>query len=242
MMTTSGDALAGGIPDRQAVERLVREFEAGLPRLFRLARYYDGRHDILARARLSGLPNSRLVHAFPRYIAQVSASYLLGEPVRVEGQGKAAERLRELLRHASADSIDLELAISQAVFGRAVSLCYEDARRQPFVCALDPRDAFVVYGDTVAREPLFGVYLSGGPRGGFTVYTPHESLAFPPGGGQPEVAPHAFGALPMVEYQNGRDCHGDFEDVLTLIDAYDLLAALERFRERLDSAEPAKEE
>ena len=51
MMTMNGDALKDGIPERQTVERLAREFESGLPRLARLARYYEGRHDILSRAR-----------------------------------------------------------------------------------------------------------------------------------------------------------------------------------------------
>ena len=109
------------------------------------------------RARLTGLPNSRICHAYPRYIAQVSASYLLGEPVQVDGPEPGASALRALLLKASADSVDVELALYQAIFGRAVSLCYEDRSAQPFVCSLNPRNAFVVYDDTVAGDPLFGV-------------------------------------------------------------------------------------
>lgn len=131
------------------------------PCVTRVDTIYDGKHDILLRTRLSGLPNNRIVHAFPRYIAQVSAAYLLGEPVRVEGPEPAAEHLRALLRQSSADSIDVELAVSQAVFGRAVSLVYEGADRRPYVCSLDPRAAFVVYSDSVQHDPLFGVHLSG---------------------------------------------------------------------------------
>ena len=223
MITIKANTLDRGVPSWEAVRRCVREFEAGLPRLARLARYYEGRHDILARTRLPGLPNVRISHAWPRYIAQVSAAYLLGEPARLEGPEPAAASLRDLLSHAGADSIDMELALQQAVFGRAVSLCYENAAGQPCACAPDPRSAFVVYDDTVAHEALFGVYLS--PDRTFAVYTARDILTWPRPGGAPDKTPHPFGTLPMAEYLNGRDVHGDFEDVLALVDAYDLLQA-----------------
>ena len=227
IITLNRSAVSGGVPTPAAINECVRAFRRDLPRLSRLARYFDGRHDILARARLAGLPNNRLTHAYPRYIAQVSASYLLGEPVRVDGPEPGASALRELLIQASADSVDLEIAIAQAVFGRGVSLCYEDdASGAPFVCALDPRTAFVVYDDTVAHEPLFGVYVhADGSDNAFLVYTADavHTLRSSSPRSIPTAVPHAFGAVPMVEYLNGPDAHGDFEDVLSLIDAYDLL-------------------
>ena len=226
MMRLSAERLAGGVPDFQTVEALVRSFEAGALRLNRLARYFEGRHDILARTRLRGLPNSRIPHAFPRYIAQVSAAYLLGEPVSVSGPEPGATALRGLLQKASADSVDVELALHQAIYGRAVSLCYEDASGQAFVCSLDPRSAFVVADDTVAADPLFGVYLTGSPgERSCTVYTKDEVLRYGSRGQVLARQPHPFLALPMVEYYNGVDGHGDFEDVLALIDAYNLLQA-----------------
>ncbi len=225
MVTASPGILKNGIPALSEVEALIRQFEAGSLRLHRLMRYYEGRHDILSRTRLSSLPNNRLAHAYPRYIAQVSAAYLLGEPVRLDGPEPGVKALRGLLLRASADSIDIDLAIDQAVYGRAVSLCYEEEGIAPFVCALDPKCAFVVYDDTVAQNPLFGVYLiSRGREKQITVYTDKAVITWPNGGQKPRVLPHPFKSLPMVEYLNGADAHGDFEDVLSLIDAYNLLS------------------
>lgn len=225
MVTTSPDIIKNGVPDLRAVEALLRQFDAGALRLSRLRRYYEGRHDILSRTRLSGLPNNRLSHAYPRYIAQVSAAYLLGEPVRVEGPEPATAALRGLLLRASADSIDIDLAIDQAVYGRAVSLCYEEKGFLPYVCALNPQNAFVVYDDTVAHNPLFGVYLTGlGKDRQITVYTEKAVVFWANAAKRPLIRPHPFGSLPMVEYMNGADAHGDFEDVLSLIDAYNLLS------------------
>lgn len=236
-MVTINRASYAEYPSQALVQECVRAFEATLSRLNRLARYYDGKHDILARVRLAGMPNNKINHAFPRYIAQVSASYLLGEPVRVDGPEPAAARLRQLLAHAATDSVDIELALHQAIYGRAVSLCYEDAAGQPYTCALDPRNAFVVYDDTVAHNPLFGVYLT--PTAGgksFSVYTETDIITWPQKATAATFTPHPFNALPMVEYWNGTDAHGDFEDVLALVDAYDLLQA-DRLNDRQQFAD-----
>ncbi len=225
MIRIAADRIQDGIPDFTTVEEAVRAFEMGAGRLARLWRYYEGKHAILSRTRLTGLPNSRICHAYPRYIAQVSASYLLGEPVQVDGPEPGAGALRALLLKASADSVDVELALSQAIFGRAVSLCYEDRAAQAFVCSLNPQNAFVVYDDTVAENPLFGVYFqeSMGNKA-YTVYTDRHVITYDKSR-RAQTQPHPFLSLPMVEYKNGADAHGDFEDVLALIDAYNLLQA-----------------
>ena len=226
MITIPAEQMRGARPEPAALRQAIRQFESGLARLNRLARYYEGRHDIFSRARLPGLPNTRLAHPYPRYIAQVSAAYLLGEPVRLEGPEPETGELRQLLRQAGADRADAELALNQAVFGRAVSLCYVGSDGRPAACSLDPRNAFVVYDDTVARRPLFGVYLAGSAGGrAVTVYTASEVLACDGQGNLLRAEAHPFGALPMAEVLNGADALGDFEQVLALVDAYDLLQA-----------------
>ena len=60
------------------------------------------------------------------------------------------------------------------------------------------------------------------------VYTDREIMTFAgPAPGDAGVLKsrrkHFFGGVPMVEYWNGEDERGDFEGVLTLIDAYDRL-------------------
>ena len=38
-----------------------------------------------------------------------------------------------------------------------------------------------------------------------------------------EINPHYFGLVPVVEYKNNEQCLGDYEQVISLIDAYDKL-------------------
>lgn len=226
MLVMDPKDLKEGLPEPERVVELVRAFAAGLPRLHRLLRYYQGRHDILGRVRAPGQPNARLAHGFPRYIAQAGASYLLGESVRYEGPEPATGAFRRVCRLAQAEAIDLELAIDQAVYGQAVSLCYVNRALKPGLCALDPRNAFLVYDGTVEEEPLFGVRVTGRDLSEVTVYTDRLVARLRPDKrGYATRVPHPFGVVPMTAYRNSADCGGDFEPVLGLVDAYDLLAS-----------------
>ena len=214
-----------------AEQRRLRE-----TRLDALKRYFDGEHAISARARLSGLPNNRLVHALPGYIAAISAGYLAGSPVQYTHKDNPAafEQLVAALRRCDTQSIDAELAVDAAVYGRAVELCYADEQAKPRVAQADPRHAFVVYDDTVEHRPLLGMTVCDVLDKRLkkcceriTVYTAMLAVHMERRAGEAPVevsrAAHYFGGVPMTEYWNNAAETGDFEPVLPLIDAYDAL-------------------
>ena len=236
----------GGAPDAATLDACLREHLARLPRLNRLKRYYDGRNDVLARRREPGLPNNRLAHAFPRYITAMASGYLIGSPVdyqpRDEGDPReraAVDALAAAYRQGCVDSVDAELARNASIYGRGVELVYADEHARPRSASLDPASAFVVYDDTVAMAPLFGVYYAPVRRGdGGTdgwrahVFTDRERVTYrlsALGGFRADAvedrAAHYFGGVPMIEYWNDECERGDFEPVLSLIDAYDALAS-----------------
>jgi len=205
-------------------------------RLDVLKDYYDGNHAILSRVRLSGLPNNRLAHAMPRYITAIAAGYLVGSPVQysLKDHPAAFEQLAQVLRRCDAQSIDAELAVDAAVYGKAVELCYADLQAKPRVAQADPRYAFVVYDDTVEHRPLLGIAAGDVKdkhlkkvKERITVYTDSLVVHMERRSSETPVetgrAAHYFGAVPMNEYWNNADETGDFEAVLPLIDAYDAL-------------------
>lgn len=205
-------------------------------RLDALKRYYDGDHTILSRARLSGLPNNRLAHALPKYIVAIAAGYLAGSPVQysLSENPAALEELTAALRRSDAQSVDAELAVDAAVYGKAVELCYADDQAKPRVAQADPRRAFVVYDDTVEHKPLLGIAVSDvldrnlkKSRERVTVCTDSLIVQMERRSNETPAevsrAPHYFGGVPMTEYWNNASETGDFEPVLPLIDAYDAL-------------------
>lgn len=218
---------------------LVAEHAATLPRLHRLRDYYEGRHAIGDRRRMSGLPNNSLVHAFPRYICTMTAGYLIGSPVRYGARGQEAglAAVADAFSRCAMDAVDAELARDAAVYGKGVELLFLDGAGRPRSAAVKPTQAFVVYTDDVETAPLLGVRGTpvlnpDGTADGwrFDVYTRETALCYrmkepcEEGFAAPVSASrHFFGGVPMVEFWNGDDEKGDFENVISLIDAYDFL-------------------
>ena len=238
MLTMDRELLGpDGLPDAALLGTLLRRQAQERERLDRLGEIYGRRHRICGRRRLAGLPNNRLAHDLPGYIATMAAGYLVGSPVRYaapQGQEDAFAAVREAYAAANVESVDAELAMDAAVFGRAVELCYADALARPRVAQMDARRAFVVYDDTVEHAPLFGVLRREvldrdlrrrGER--VDVYGAHEVVHYERAGAEDprEVGreAHFFGDVPVVEYWNNAREEGDFEPVMELIDAYDAL-------------------
>ena len=226
-----------GMPGPELLGTLLRRHAQERVRLDEIGEIYARRHRITSRRRLAGLPNNRLAHDLPGYIATMAAGYLVGSPVRYappDGQEDAFEAVRRAYGEASVESVDAELAMDAAVYGKAVELCYADALARPRVAQMDPRSSFVVYDDTVEHRPLLGLMLremldENLDRAGehVTVYTAQKIFYYQRKSTEtPHLVAeerHFFGQLPLTEYWNNSREMGDFEPVTSLIDAYDLL-------------------
>lgn len=221
---------------KDLIKGCIAEHQAGLQRMNMLYRAYKGEADILKRTMLSGLPNNKLVHSYPRYIVAIAAGYLVGTPVNYQSETKLDDLL-DAYKSARVDSVDSELAKDASLYGKAVELVYADENSQVRTSALDPRSAFVVYDNTVENKAMLGVRyyqtydVSGKPSGyDMIVYTDADETTYH-GTTLTEAldaypvaeTPHYFGRVPMVEYFNNDDESSDFEAVLPLINAYDKL-------------------
>ena len=235
MITLSLEELTGP-PSLSVLSAVIRRHRAQVPRYQRLGRYFAGQNDGILRGRSR---ETCLPHPIARYIALLSSGYLTGQPVRYEAEGQEAalRELTEILARSAADSVDSELSLNAAVYGKGVERIYTGQDGLPHIASLSPEEAFVVYDDTVAHEPLFGVQLirrcrpDGTPEGLLAeVLTASACYRFAAPGMESadgarlvSQAPHCFRGVPMVEYWNNFDETGDFEAVLPLIDGYDAL-------------------
>ena len=115
-----------------------------------LERYYEGLHPICDREKRSVLANNKLVCNHAKYISDTCVGYFAGNPVKYSGEG--IEPLLELLRAADSDTQDIDLAQKASIFGTAYEFIYTDEDGQPRLYSPDPRQAFVIYDDTVQQK------------------------------------------------------------------------------------------
>ncbi len=236
MIVRNREFMAEPVPPKM-LNSVLAEHRKGEKRLKALEKAYNNQRCILDRTKPDGKPNNRLAHPYPRYIVTMAAGYLLGGPVsyRSDDQQEALQKLLDAYKSADVNSVDIELARQASIYGKSIETAYADENALPKVAALDPQKAFVVYDDSVAHKPLFGICFGertkeDGTQDGYyvNVYTTQfvyayyvkalETLETPD-----KVEPHYFGDVPMVEYWNDENEKGDFEQVGTLIDAYDTL-------------------
>ena len=202
--------------------------------LAKLEAYYRGKQDILNRVKDADLSNNRLVCNHAKYIADFTSAYLIGEPVTYTSDSDI-EFLTDALKAADASTQDIDLAHDDAIFGRAYEMIYLNENAEIKLAKISPLCGFVVYNDTVEQRPLFGVHYypafdENGQKTGYKgsistdsyiqdiTLTATRSLQ-----SVGEPVPHYFGKVPLDEIYNNAERMGDFENVISLIDAYNTL-------------------
>lgn len=173
-----------------------------------------------------------------RYIVKTNVGYLLGNPVNYLVDDKYnIEAILKLYYHQTIGNLDVELAKDASVFGHAFERVYTDENSDSWSTRIDPRNIILVYDDTVKHEKMFAIiYLQAYNEKGeaikdqydATILTPTMTMERTLKGGKligtdVEDSEHGYGEVPIVEYPNDSDRTGDFETVISLLDAYNIL-------------------
>ncbi len=228
----------------QVLSWLIRRAELAQGRYDRLWRYYLGRHDIL-RERPEG--EVRVAVNYAKYVVDVTLNYYLGRPVKYDpnqtdalGRPVELEPLLACYERGHIPEVDRSIGKTMGVMGDCLELCYAGPGPAPAPrsARIDPRNGILVLDTTVEHAKLFALVWerrerTDGKRYYFvTVYTARtardfvcpcgelDTGAFRPAG---EARYHWFGDVPVIAYTNNDEGQGDFEQILSLIDAYDAL-------------------
>lgn len=214
----------------------IKEHQSGIPRLNKLDEYYLGEHAILRRqiGEDTGLPNNKLVANHAKYITDIAVGYVTGNPVKYEG--KQIDDITETYKQIDIVSHDAELSKDLSIFGvgRELYFMTSDDNPIPKATVIDPRQLFLVVDDSVEYKSMFGVHyyqkkdINNAPIGWkINVYTPDLIVMYEGsnlnGFEMVDIKEHYFGDVPVVEFWNNEERQGDFEQVISLIDAYNLL-------------------
>ncbi len=229
--------LDGGITP-EILSKLIARHQSEQGRLTMLKNYYDGNHKIKERQRLSSsASNNRLVCNHAKYIVDMIKSYLVGNPVSYAcSAGYDIEAVKNCYLVQDIAHTDCELEKQMSIYGRSYEMIFANEKSEPRSVCLSPMNTFVVYGTSVDENPLFGVHyykrfdINGKSVGVSCIvcdkekfYTfENETDSF---NNMKLVSntQHYFGDVPILEYRNNEEMQGDFEQLISLIDAYNVL-------------------
>ena len=220
------------------LKKIIDTNKTTIDRYQKLENYYLGKHEIIKRQMAdTSKPNNKIVNPYPQYISDVLSGYFLGEPITYTSEDtEAVEYLNNLLVYNDSADEDISLAKNQSIYGKAVEMLYIDADGITRIASINPKEVIFVYDDTVEADILFAIRLipvhdllndknyyniEVYSRTDISYYKADEYFNNISVAGEPKE--HYFGLVPFVEYKNNENDLGDFETIISLIDAYDKL-------------------
>ena len=195
--------------------------------------YYMGKHPILnsEKADKTGGDN-RIVHNMAKYITDTATGYFLGQPVVYSSENDAyMQAVQDILDYNDEQDHNTELEKQCSIKGDCFEMLYLDEDGKIRFSLVFPENLITFY-ETEAEftEPLAALRLmrSFDKDGNITLYAEFwnaQSVIYLQGknGGSVSVtgyAEHYFGSVPFVEYINNFERIGDFEGVISEINAY----------------------
>lgn len=199
------------------------------PRLTRLNAYYLGKHDILRTPKDPLKPDNRLVNNFCRSITDCTVGYFMGRGIRyAAGDDDTMAMIHRISTENDERFVNNALAKDLSVCGCAAELLWYDDLLHPRFTPLNPASVISVYDNGVDPRLKYAIryYTDADGKTLVEVYDDTDKTVYGYEGGvleKKESIPHFFGEVPVIFYENNRDRQGDFEPVLSLIDAYNRL-------------------
>lgn len=224
--------------NEKALVSCLKEHTESIDRFTTLKDLYDGKHAILKRSKTqTDLANNKLMINHAEYITDFATAYFMGNPIKYtfpeEETRTDDDSLLQAFRKANITQVDTELARDLSIFGIGIEYVYQDKEGNTKSTNLDPRTAFIVVDDTVEENTLLGVHrikkrdINNKEIGEIlkvitddTVYT-YEFKSDKLSLINEEL--NVFNEVSMIEYWNKVNQKGDFESVVSLINAYNLL-------------------
>ena len=224
---------------KELIYKLIRKHTQERSHLQKLKKYYLGEHAILNHTRRNvNAPNFKTVANHAKDIADTSTGYFMGNPIKYNNTAESdLEPLLEAFDGAEIDQVDAQNALNMAIYGRAYEYIYaKEGLTELDSTSVDPENVFLVYDDSIERKALFAVYYyeikddtKDTTKYQAEVFTQnlhyHIVLRDSSMGTtrNEQVEEHNLGQIPIIEYRNNHFAIGDYEQQISLIDAYNSL-------------------
>ena len=209
------------------IQETIAEHKEYIQEYKELQDFYLGNHAILSQtAKAQYKPDNRLVVNFAKYIVDTFNSYFIGNPVSMFHEN---ETVNDYLAYIDGynDQADNNAELSKicSIYGHGFELVFNDENSEVGITYMTPIDGFVVYDNTIQNKPLFACHygLNDDDEEVGYFYTKDSVYQFAVVSGNytiVEETTNVFGDIPMIEYIENEERQSIFENVKTLINAF----------------------
>jgi len=236
------------------ITTLIRNSGTQQTRYSVLQDYYSGNHDILNRYYTdTSKPNNRIVNNFASYIVDVNVGYFSGLPLTYATDNvDYYNAIQDIMTSNDEYDENTELDKQCNIKGHSFELVWINNDGDLKYKFLNPDNVIMIYSSDIDQTPLYAIRWFDEvdvetdaiiARKIFvydkTFVTEYEQLApvntlnytstyygFSDSDLIPvDRYPHLLNELPIIEYLNNEERTGTFEDVVSLMDAYNILTS-----------------
>lgn len=202
----------------------------------KLQNYYDGNHTYIQTKDFGDetQPQNRIIVNYPGKVVDFMLGYFLGKPVVYSSNVENNELLKKIEASFKGwQSLhNVKLNKKTRIHGKAYELLYLDANGNLKCTSFSPLEMYVLTDDTVENRVLVAIRLYEKKFSTvqyLDVYTDSKILSYQVDGNKLILIgskDNIFGICPVFELKNNEESKGDFEKILSLVDAYDLVMSL----------------
>lgn len=227
---------------------LIEKHSEEKSRLEKLLKYYNNKNDKISNRvyKNKNKPKNRLSHPYAQYITDTAVGYLLGKPIAYTTEDKKLlEEITDIFKYNDEADNNTTLAKMASIYGYAYEIMYIDKFAKPRFKAIDPSQLIVCYDNTLEENIILairyydeivrvndkdekmtrleiytkpiendkGQIIANGKIIRGTIEDNNITLS--------DEEDCYFDDIPVNVYINNDELYGDFEKVISLIDAYD---------------------
>ena len=220
---------------KQDVVRLLQESETFSTKYTTNEDYFYGKHKILQRTfDDKSKPNNQVMCNIPKYIVQVRTGFFSSSPLTLESENpEYLKDIRKVLEYNDFKQIFNQLDTYCSIYGHSFLVMYMNEEGRIAFTAQNPTDWIYVRDNSLEQKPKFAIRyyawwddVENLQMYDIELYTDKEIINYE---GSPvdlkEVSrrPHYFNGLPVIEFMENESRQGAYENVISLIDTYELM-------------------
>ena len=221
--------------DTKDVVKLLQESEVFGSKYQKNEDYFYGKHEILNRTfDDTSKPNNHVMCNIPKYIVQVRTGFFSSSPLALESLNEEfMDDIRDVLDYNDFKQTFNQLDTYCSIFGHSFLVMYINDEGRLAFTAQNPKDWIYVRDNSLEQKPKFAIRyyawwddIANQQMYDIELYTKEEIINYE---GTPidlkEVGrrPHYFNGLPVIEFMENESRQGSYENVINLIDTYELM-------------------